>query len=259
VGRSTGSTIAFAVPNGTYSYSVGGLPGWHLTSIPRSGQLTVDGTQIVENGAWTATSYVVSYAETGLPTDTRWWANLTNGLSVNGTGRMVFSAEPNGTYSYTIETADKTYSAPGGSFTINNSSMAESIVFSRVTYSVTFTESGLPSGTNWSVGFAGARLYSDGGNSILPNVANGTYSFTVESVQNYFANISTAAITVQGSPLTIHILFTLTPCPCGPPSFPNHSGIQTWVWIVLVAVIAATGVAVGVYFFRYRHGRDHGS
>ena len=88
---------------------------------------------------------------------------------------------PNGSYSYTIQTLNKVYSPSyTNSFTVNGNHVPETIAFSKVTYVVKFTESGLPSGTSWSVTF------------------NGTYFYSIGSASGYMVSPPSANITVNG-------------------------------------------------------------
>ena len=57
----------------------------------------------------------------------------------------------NGSYTYNISTNNKIYHADRGSFRVNGASVSEPITFSKVLYTVTFTESGLPPESTWYV------------------------------------------------------------------------------------------------------------
>ncbi|MEM3872780.1 MAG: hypothetical protein QXE05_09495, partial [Nitrososphaeria archaeon] len=66
--------------------------------------------------------YNVEFTETGLPSGTTWYVNLTNGMDSGAiTGSSYSFSLTNGTYSYTIATSDHTYrpSPSSGSFTVN--------------------------------------------------------------------------------------------------------------------------------------------
>ncbi len=72
--------------------------------------------------------------------------------------------------------------------------------------SVTFSESGLPAGTSWSVTLGG-NLQSSTGTSISFNESNGTYSYTVSPVPGFNATPPSGAVTVQGFPQTVAVTF----------------------------------------------------
>ncbi|MCL4314138.1 MAG: protease pro-enzyme activation domain-containing protein [Candidatus Thermoplasmatota archaeon] len=79
------------------------------------------------------------------------------------------------------------------------------------TYSVTFTESGLPSGTTWSVTLGGSTQSGTG--SISFSEPNGSYSYTVGSVSGYTSSPSSGTVTVSGASITKAISFTATTTP----------------------------------------------
>jgi YVTN family beta-propeller protein len=74
-------------------------------------------------------------------------------------------------------------------------------------YPVTFTESGLPSGTNWSVTLAGSTLSSTT-SSIGFSAANGSYGFTVGVVSGYVPTPAAGKATVAGAKVVVPIVWT---------------------------------------------------
>ena len=62
-------------------------------------------------------------------------------------------------------------------------------------YTVDFNESGLPSGTSWSVTFNGQTLTSTTSKITFTNVPSGSYSFTVVS-SGYTASPSSGTLQV---------------------------------------------------------------
>ncbi|MFP3318691.1 MAG: protease pro-enzyme activation domain-containing protein [Thermoplasmata archaeon] len=76
------------------------------------------------------------------------------------------------------------------------------------TYTVTFTENGLPSGTSWSVTFNGNTKSSTTTTISYTGIANGSYSFTVGNVSGYTASPSSGTITVNGGNVNQTITFT---------------------------------------------------
>ena len=94
-------------------------------------------------------SYTINIKESGLPLATSWYVNLSNGQSFSSITSTTLFSETNGTYAYTISTFNKSFSPSptSGSFAVKGASVYEGIIFSKVTYKVTFAESGLPSGT----------------------------------------------------------------------------------------------------------------
>lgn len=64
-------------------------------------------------------------------------------------------------------------------------------------YYITFTETGLPAGRNWSVTLAGTTKNSTSA-SITFAVSNGTYFYTVQNVSGFIATNAFSSVTVNG-------------------------------------------------------------
>ncbi|MGC8610416.1 MAG: hypothetical protein ACP5LM_03580, partial [Thermoplasmata archaeon] len=95
------------------------------------------------------TNINVTFSETGLPTGTKWYVNITNlftQLSKSSTSTQItISLLSNTNYSYTISTVNKNYSPkPSSGYIDSPSSTTINVTFNPVLYNVTFTESGLP-------------------------------------------------------------------------------------------------------------------
>jgi len=103
-------------------------------------------------------------------------------------------------------------------------------------YTVTFTESGLPSGRFWSVNLSGAISNSTEDTRVFL-VTNGTYSYTIGSVSGYKASPSSGNITVNGA--NVKLVITFTPITTTiPPS--------SYIIIAIVLIAVAIGVAVAM-------------
>ncbi len=192
----------------------------------------------IPQGNSTISSYNVTFTESGLPSGTAWYVNLSNGNksgAITGTSYS-FSLE-DGTYSYNIATTDKTYHANAGSITVNGKNVSEPISFSKFTYTVTFTESGLSNGTHWNMSLNGSTSSSNS-TTITFHMTNGTYSYTVSSVSGYSITNGSGSIAVNGANAAKSIKFTSTASP----------GLsQTELYEIsgaAVAVIALLGVVV---------------
>jgi YVTN family beta-propeller protein len=89
-------------------------------------------------------------------------------------------------------------------------SAALSVLNPGASFPVTFSQTGLPSGTSWSVALDNATLSSTGG-SIVFNELNGTYGFTVPSVTGFLDSTTSGSITVAGASVARTISFTPEP------------------------------------------------
>ena len=162
---------------------------------------------------WTwskSTSFMpVSFLESGLPAGTSWSVTL-NGVLESSTTSTIGFTEPNGTYSYSITPIAGYSTAYSGQVTVNGAPVSESVKFAQVTYAVALTESGLPSGTTWSVTMNGVAQTS-AGPTIAFSEPNGSYSFSIGSVSGYTATPSSGSVTVDGAAVTESITFTAVP------------------------------------------------
>ncbi|MGC8620221.1 MAG: hypothetical protein ACP5LA_06975, partial [Thermoplasmata archaeon] len=196
------NTITFTEPNGTYHFSIGVISGY--TSNPSTGTIIVNGANVNQGITFTQNvtkEYTITFRESGLPAGTKWYVNLSNGQNFSSTSGTITFSEPNGTYSYTIATVNKNY-APAqstGTFTVNGANVSMEITFNLVTYKITFTENGLPSGTTWYVNLSNGQSYSSSSNTITFNEPNGTYSYTIASSNKKFAPTQySGSFTVNG-------------------------------------------------------------
>ncbi|MEM3846835.1 MAG: hypothetical protein QXU98_14155, partial [Candidatus Parvarchaeota archaeon] len=240
---STTSTISFFEPIGTYSYTIVTADKMYRPSS-YSGSFTVNDAPVSENITFIGVTYTVTFTETGLPSGTRWYVNIDNGLSLSSTTSSIPFRGPKGPYSYTISAANKSYepSPSSGSFTLNGSSYSIPVTFSLVTFSITITEVGLPSGTMWYVILSNGQSFSSTTSSISFNEPNGTYSYTIINEQGYNISASKGSVSVNGGNVSKIITFTAV---AKSPPLSNVSSIETFS-IISVALVgtAVTGSLV---------------
>ncbi|MHB1623445.1 MAG: hypothetical protein ACYCR9_09570, partial [Cuniculiplasma sp.] len=91
--------------------------------------------------------------------------------------------------------------------TVSGSAQGVSIGFTQDKYPVKFTESGLPSGTSWSVTFNGKTSTSTS-STVSFSVVDGTYSYTIGAVSGYTSSPSSGSVTVSGSAQGVSIGFS---------------------------------------------------
>ncbi len=174
-----------------------------------------------------APTYTVTFTESGLASGTSWSVTF-DGTSQSSTSTTDAFSVPDGTYSYTIGTvAGYTASPTSGSVTVNGANTGVSVAFTANKYTVTFTESGLPSGTSWSVTLAGTSQSSTT-TTIVFTVTDGSYSYTVGSVTGYSASPSSGTVTVSNANTGVSIAYSST------------SGQANGVWAEVTATAANT-------------------
>jgi len=129
-------------------------------------------------------------------------------LFVNGTPHYFTGSDVNvtlmpGTYSITVESTTGNYNLGDLSLTAGEySSLSTENV-----YSVTFTESILPPGTQWFVNISGVGSYSSYSSSILVVLPNGTYDYTVSTTDKDYFNHTDSSIKIEGSNQSINVVF----------------------------------------------------
>lgn len=211
---SNSQSISFSEPNGTYVWSTE-VPGY--ISYPETGNITVNGLDVFQTISFHRT-YIVNFTESGLPSGAKWSVTL-NGTTNSSSSSAISFSERNGTYEFTIEAPSGYSTTNGGQIIVNGTSVSETIKFSPNTYSVTFTETGLPPGSIWSVTLNGTTESSANSSIDFSVQRNGSYAYGVFSSSNYSANVTTGTIVIDGAAVTQVVYFyeisdltgTLTP------------------------------------------------
>jgi hypothetical protein len=262
------SSIVLSLPNGSYRYFVLNVDGYDIVSGAQ-GTFNVSGATVGPIAVTFAklVPYTVTFKETGLPAGTEWSVRLRGddfgfdhgqgngferhdhgGSSVSSNNSTITFSLTNGSYSYRVH-ADGYFAENGsrGQFNVSGSGPSIAVTFvsfsaPRPSYNVTFSESGLAAGTNWSVrivggfgGFFGFGHHHVGETSNATQtiaLPNGSYRYEVENVAGYSIadNGSQGTFNVSGgSPPTIHVVFdrlvpyTVTFTETGLPSGTNWS------------------------------------
>ena len=110
------------------------------------------------------------------------------------------------------------------------------------TFSVSFIESGLSPGTSWNVTF-NAQTQSSTSNSIVFNVPNGVYAFSITPPSGYVASPSSGSITVHFANINQQVTFTSTV-----PKFPSLIVLSLFMMTILLAA-----VLLAVVLYRRKH------
>ncbi len=210
----TDSLTWTGLASGTYAYSIAGDPGWQQTTLPYNGNVVVSGAAVSEPTLhYTQVTYPVTFSESGLPSSLTWKVTVngvTKSLTTNGgTDTLSFASEPNGTYAYSIAGNPGWHQSTlpySGTKTVNGGPLSVSVTYTQVTYAVTFTETGLTSGTSWSVTLNGVTKASTT-STITFTEPNGTYGYTVGTVPGYTATPSSGSVTVNGTTAAVSVKF----------------------------------------------------
>ena len=232
---STGSFLNLSLPNGTYRFSVGEVLGYTIVA-GASGHFDVLSSPVDVNVSFASVGpsgfFPVTFNETGLSAGHHWHITVvathtfghsrSAGQSSNSSS-LTFYLQ-NGTYRYSVPVPrGYTANTTGGTFTVAGGAVGPiNVTYVLIPrYTVTVTESGLATGTNWSVlvrtspGHWSAWpvdvTHSSSGTTVTFNLPNGTYCYRVYAVPYYTVSSGTLAGTfsVSGTaPPPIAIGFT---------------------------------------------------
>jgi YVTN family beta-propeller protein len=101
----SGKTIAFTEPNGTYNYTILPPSGYAVRSVSLASPLTVDGSGITVDVTFekapTIQTLSITFVERGLPTGTLWCVSAGTTLC-STTSRIQFADVAPGTYQYSV-------------------------------------------------------------------------------------------------------------------------------------------------------------
>ncbi len=210
------SVNMFNETNGTYYFYV--ASGNKVYSpTPSSGTFVIDGSPVTLIISFAPVLYSVTFNETGLPQGTVWFVNISDHPSLSSNSTTIRSSLSNGSYNFSVSTADKEYFPTpfSGSLRVNGKSNTINIQFSLYTYTVEFTESGLPLNTEWFLSVVGVppsaitnQSASSFSQVISLDLPNGTYLYKLASgIQTYGPYPATGNITVSGAPVSMAVAF----------------------------------------------------
>ena len=242
------SGMASSGPINTTSYSVYLINGTHDYMIatpdkiyepsPISSSVNVVGTSQTVNITFSELTYKVTFSETGLPSGTEWFVNLSNGKSYNSTSTTLSFYEPNGTYSYTLGSSNFNYGNTSSlSFTVKGASVSVNVNIPLLTYTVTLSEKGLSAGSTWYINVTGPKnltLKTTSASINLTGLPNGQYSYTVSSA-GYTSR--SGNFTVHGNDLSLSVTLSKAPA---------VTKINYGLVYGLIAVIVATVIVAAV-------------
>ncbi len=219
---------------GTYGFQVLPLQSFYFVG-PLAGHVTITSRSESETIHFDVGRQKLIFAESGLARHTVWSVSVVDTATnttytENGSGGRIVFHLPLGAYSYTLLPVAGFDPVSAATGTIPSVPARIAVEFRAHTFSVTFEESGLPSGQAWAVSIGG-HPYTSTGADITVSVANGTHPFRVHPVAGYVATASPRPVTVSGSSVVVLVTFT-----------PKHRGSSPMIGID--AVSPGPGVAL---------------
>ncbi len=172
-----------------------------------------------ENGVSAPKEYTITFTESGLPQGTQWSITLNNEVTESSSGNSIVFYVNNGTYDFSVSSINGYSASPSsGSVTVNGENVTVPISFTAETHSVTFTETGLPPGTKWSVtltftvtikGTSHTSSWTESSTAnkiVFNNLINWQYGYAVSS-NGYVASPSSGSVSVSNNNPTVSIVF----------------------------------------------------
>lgn len=159
----------------------------------------------------------VTFNEVGLPGGTPWCVTLNGTETCSETSSLRFF-EYASTYPFVVRAVPGFTASPGsGNLATQTSGGVQLITFtndSAIRYPVTFTESGLPASTSWTVTLGNASNTTSSSYLGFTDV-NGSYTFAVGAVPGYTTTPDNGTINIAGSAVVQVITFqsNSTPAP----------------------------------------------
>jgi hypothetical protein len=150
--------------------------------------------------------HVVVFVESGLPSGTPWSVDL-NGTSYTSDGASIVVYSAVGAFTefiYSIAPVDGRFPTPSaGTGEFDNGTVLLTVQFRPPTYAQTFTVSGLPNNASWSVTVNGSRHSTEAPDSIVLDLANGTYDYTVGPTAGFLYSPIGGVLYVRGGSQTV--------------------------------------------------------
>ncbi len=231
--RTNLSHMTLSEPNGTYAINGSFInlssPSGRMGFAPMmNSNVTISGKAVTVNVTY-APMYSLSFNEKGLPKNTEWNVSISMAANVSGhtgtqylnlSSKLDFIMIPvmnsstsfdgvlfNVTYSYSIGKVPGYTAAPEtGTFNVTGNATVINVTFAKPTYVLTFSETGLPSGMNWTATVNGV-LTAGNGSSIAFSEPDGTYNYSL-SANGYTAKPFQGNVTISGKAVTVNVTFT---------------------------------------------------
>lgn len=249
-----GNSVVYNELNGTYKYKVINPDGY--VSNPSSGTVVISSTNTytIQIQFSPSHQYTVTFNENGIPSGTTWSVDF-NGITETSNSNAISFLAVNGTYGYTVQSTSGYHATPGsGSVTVQNKSTTVGVKFVQTTYSVTFSETGLPPGSQWTVTMNGVSKTSTN-STITFMEPNGTYKFTVYSIalyNSFEATPSSGQVIVNGSNASQSVVFTPNPSVAGTAAPSSGNAGPIGLFGSTVGIGGGSSSAVAIVGFRKR-------
>ncbi|MGP6239646.1 S53 family peptidase [Cuniculiplasma sp. SKW4] len=189
---------------------------------------------------------MVTFSETGLGKNIPWYVNITGENSSGPIMKNQYVTHlSNGTYTVKVQSQGNLYSATyNRSFTIKGNPLSLDVIFSPYYTKVTFNETHLPNKTEWFVNLSNGNNSSSSTGNITFSLLNGSYSYTVSSLDKNL-RVNSSSFNVQGVSLNIKVSFIPVLCDV---NFTENGLPYGAIWYVNVSGQSGSGPIEAGFF-----------
>jgi YVTN family beta-propeller protein len=199
-------------------------------------------------GNFSPPTYAVTFEESGLGFGTNWSIDLDGSWNTSSTSTVGFM-EPIGNYTYSVLAVEGYLAAySSGSVQISGTSPPPIAIVFNPLYTVTFSETGLPQGSLWSVTLNGT-LNESHLSTVSFDEQGGNYRFSVTGVTNYTDLPSTGDVTVDGQAVWENITFTHVPPGKYPVTFTENGLPSGMRWFLTLNGSEMTSTATAITYY----------
>lgn len=212
-GTSTSTTLTINVVNGTYGwYNITDANAHYYAAYPNAtGTAVVAGKAVTENITFHY-GYTVTFVPKNFIAYVPWSVTYNGSLiSAKTDTNITFTIANGSNYKFFVgfPTPNWAASPSYGFVNVSAANVVYKLNMTKLFFPVTFSETGLPAGTLFSVVVNGTT-YSSANGSIVLKVHNGTISYAVGSITDYTMTPASGSFIAQYSAKTVSIVFTPT-------------------------------------------------
>ena len=238
---SAGTPLAVLLQNGSYPYTVGTVYGYAPVS---PGTVDVNGSDSnVTVNFTSAAFYNLTFTETG-HFGGNWSVSVGNDSVEAPAGSPLTFERPNGSWMYTVGAEPGLTTSWSGTAVITGANLSLGIAFAAFGWAVEFNETGLASGTTWSVTVGNTSGSASAGAPLVFDLPNGSYTYTVGAVGQY-STPPPGGITVAGSTVEVDLTYA-------PPTYGvwfNETGLAPGTtWSVTVGTTGTSSTSSAIQF-----------
>jgi hypothetical protein len=226
-----------------FHYAVAPITGYRVS--PASGSGTEDNQNVLIALTFSPVNVTLTFAAAGVAAGTP-WSVAVDGTVHAGSGPSIIVDEPNGTYAYVVGgIPGYTVTPTSGSVTVAGATTV-TLGATALLFDLTFSETGLASGSSWSVTVNGVTKSSTS-SSITFEEPNGRYTFSIGSVGGYSVTPASGTVTVIGSSSSVGVAYA--------GGIFTGTSLGLLVGLIVVAIAALAG---WVLYLRRRGPRPRG-